>query len=92
MFLHVRESECVSCACMSKYVASGCSHSSFYSERHDSAAGKWQVRVPSHPGVSVLPSCTKMSALDTWHRRSASLYTKVFKYLDGRGCLLLHQC
>lgn len=53
MLLRVCMSECV-CAtyvCMSKCVACVCNHSSFYSERHASAAGKWQVCVPSHPGI-----------------------------------------
>lgn len=50
---------CVWYVCMSKCVACVWNHSSFYSERHASAAGKWQVCVPSHPGVFV---CTAKAA------------------------------
>lgn len=57
--LYVFARVCVSYVCMSKCVACVCDHSSFYSERHASAAGKWQVCVPSHPGVFV---CTAKAA------------------------------
>lgn len=57
--LHMSMCLSVSYVRMSKCVACVCNHSSFNSERHASAAGKWQVYVPSHPGVFV---CTAKAA------------------------------
>lgn len=37
-------------------------------------------------------SCAKMSALDTWHRNSTLLYTKVYGYQAGRDRFLSHGC